>query len=102
MPHTPKVFKIGHEPITEEYFMHNFDDLVKELKHLKGWEKAMTRMYGGKAISTSKNNSKDQDNIPDLVIGHVNPDLSPWATPENLSENIKLFIKLKGEEYEES
>jgi hypothetical protein len=100
MPHTPKLFKIGNEPITEEYFMYNFDDLVKELEHLKSWEKAMTKMYGGRAISTSKNNSRNQSNIPNLVIGHVNPDLSPWATPENLSDEMKVFIKLKGEEYQ--
>jgi hypothetical protein len=102
MPHTPKLFKIGHEPITEEYFMENFDDLVKEFRHIKAWEKAMMNIHkGGKAISTSKLNSKNQSTMPDILIGYVNPDLSSWATPENLSDEMKLFISLKGEEYQE-
>jgi hypothetical protein len=74
--------------ITPEYFIENFEAI----------EDAVLRVQEG------YNNDMRANKGMDLVerfnpLSIINLELNPWATEENLDESVKLFLVLKGYEY---
>jgi hypothetical protein len=74
--------------ITPEYFIENFEAI----------EDACLRMHEGFNNYMRVNKGlKLVERFNPLSV--INLELNPWATEENLDESVKLFLVLKGYEY---
>jgi len=96
MPGTPTLFRIKNFEVTEDFFMKKYDELMGEISQLRAWGRVM----GGKKPETlgriDKVTGKTVLNPwPTDPLRFVNTDLNEWARSENLSDSLKLFIKIK-------
>jgi len=70
------------EGITEEEFIESFDDIRKEYNFVL-------------EVSPESEQTLISDMLFDIYIS--NPSSNGWANNNNLSDKLKLFLKLKGE-----
>jgi hypothetical protein len=77
--------------ITEEYFIENFDQLIDFI----GFKIFNPYDPGTGALASLKRTW-----IPSVLerIHRMNPTKNKWADINSISDNLKLFLKLKGED----
>lgn len=71
--------------ITEEQFIESYEDIRSAAEAGRGWENWNRSKYSMPPIEC--------ENFPILPYAAYNE----WAKPENISDNLKLFLKLKGD-----
>ena len=107
----PFLDKIREEAISEEFLMLNYDEILNDLltsisfnRLIKASRKILMQALSSYYINLDEEHAseetQDEEHISDKVLDNINKDKNPWAKPENLSDNLKLFLALKGEYYE--
>jgi hypothetical protein len=83
---TPVIARIKiRRPITESEFIDNYEDIARAARTTRGWQNWNRSKYGY---------SRMEDNVFP-ILPYV--DYNEWADPKKMSDELKLFLKLKGE-----
>jgi len=97
--------KLRQRKMTEEEFFDNFYTLKQEVSIFFSFVNLKTTIMkninlvsdnigGFFDIEISDITDYKEDSYPDNLIDYINPNINPWAAPENRSDALKLFLKL--------
>lgn len=83
---TPVIARIKiQRPITESEFMENYGDIAEAARVTRSWQNWNRSKHGYPRI--------EDEVFP--ILPYV--DYNEWADPKKMSDELKLFLKLKGE-----
>jgi hypothetical protein len=83
---TPVIARIKiQRPITESEFMENYEDIAEAARTTRSWQNWNRSKHGYSLM--------EENVFP--ILPYV--DYNDWADPKKMSDELRLFLKLRGE-----